>query len=230
MIYFNTLESFYLTALNVCRYWQIVRNQNIYNRHPHFILSICAIIPLFILINMIVQDQMSWCNVVENVGESCSVTYSSIPIRIWNVALMFALPIIISLIASIRCVLHIKQTHSQQVLSRRNHHRQLIYRFGIFYTVWIILWGPFVLLTYLDIKTISDQIDFFTSIGSTLEVAIDGILVSALDKHFEMAWKKTYDNILHQLGLDGKKKVRPIHQLTLVMHDRMDSKDNIMNK
>jgi len=209
MFYFNILESVCLTCLNVARYCQIVRNRNVYSLYPHQIILISIIIPLLILINMIIQQNFGWCVVIEKAGLSCSLGYTNIAVRVWNIIFMFFLPIMISFCTSIRCVFFVKETQNQQVIIRRNHHRRLIYRFIIFYTIWLILWGPFMLVTHLDIETVNDQINLAVKICSTIEMSIDGILVYFLDKRFEMAWKKSYFLIIRKLGLEKNARVHP---------------------
>jgi len=158
---------------------------------------------------MIIQQNFGWCVVIEKSGSSCSLGYTNIAVRVWNIIFIFLLPIIISFCASIRCVSFVKHTQTRQVIIRRNHHRRLIYRFIIFYTIWLILWGPFMLVTHLDIEPINDQINFAVKICSTIEMSIDGILVYFLDKRFEMAWKKSYFFIIRKLGLEKNARVHP---------------------
>jgi hypothetical protein len=72
MFYFNLLESFCLTTLNICRYWQIVRNQNLYTVHRRRLLIASTIVPLLILTSLIIQNVFGWCVVIEEAGASCS--------------------------------------------------------------------------------------------------------------------------------------------------------------
>ncbi|CAF0825750.1 unnamed protein product [Adineta ricciae] len=225
-IYFNILETCYLAAISVCRYYQIVRNENVYIRHSYGILFICIIIPCIIMINMIVQYEMSWCIVIEQPGSSCSLAFNSISVRIWNLTVIFALPIMISLITSIRCITYLKHAYSQQILTRRNHHHQLICRFCTFYAIWLILWAPYVLLIHLDIETIGNQINFLASLGNTIETTIDGIMLSVLDKRLAMAWGKTFNIVLRRLNWNQRNKVNPLHQLTLPVNNKTYLKNN----
>ncbi|UJR11710.1 hypothetical protein I4U23_015891 [Adineta vaga] len=220
MLFFNILESFYLTCLNLCRYWQIVRNESIYVKYPRHVLLLFLTIPIFILINMIVEHEMKWCVVIEEAGSSCSVAFNSVTIRVWNLTVLFALPIIISFTSLILCLIFIKKTHPQQILVRRNHHRRLIYRFFIFYTIWIILWGPFVFLVHLRMETVDNQTNFIVAIGNVAEMSIDGVLVCALHKRYEMAWKKTYDAILERLGWQRRPKIHPGFPMAIVAQNK----------
>ncbi|UJR11713.1 hypothetical protein I4U23_015894 [Adineta vaga] len=220
ILYFNILESFYLACINLSRYWQIVRNENIYVKYPRRVLLLFLTIPIFILMNMIVQHEMKWCVVIEEAGSSCSVAFNSITIRVWNLTVLFALPIIISLTTSIHCVLSLRHTHSQQTMIHRNHHRGLIYRFFIFYTIWITLWVPFIFLTYLDLKTIDNQTNFIVLVGSILEASIDGILVSILDKRFGIVFKKTYIAFLQRVGWKRRPKIHPRSPMAFVTQNK----------
>ncbi|CAF0859377.1 unnamed protein product [Adineta ricciae] len=227
--YFNILESFYLTLLHICRYLQIVRNKNIYMDHRYLVLFMCIIVPALILMNMIIQHEMAWSIVIEKPGSSCSLVYTSLSIRVWNVIVFFCLPIILSFMTSIRSLFYVKQTCSQQMMIRRNHHRRLIYRFLIFFTIWFILWAPSVLLTFLDIHTVGNQIRFIFTAANGLEASIDGVLVIMLDTRFQMVWQKSHDAILQRLGWQKTNKVKPVIQAMSIMHDRTCSAKNNMH-
>ncbi|CAF0772772.1 unnamed protein product [Adineta ricciae] len=226
--YFNVLESFYLTVLHMCRYLQIVRNKNIYMDHRYLVLLMYITVPTLVLINMIIQHEIAWSIVIEKPGSSCSLVYTSLSIRVWNVVVFFCLPIILSFTMSIRSLFYVKQTCSQQMMIRRNHHRRLVYRFLIFFTIWFILWTPSVLLTFLDIHTVGNQIRFLFAAANGLEASIDGVLVIMLDTRFQMAWQKSYDAILQRLGWQKTNKVKPAIQATPIMHDNTRSTKNNM--
>ena len=220
-LYFNMLESFFLTSLNICRYYQIVYNKQIYSIHRHLILFVCLIIPLLILVNIIVQNQMNWCIVIATVGSSCSLFYTSISIRIWNMSVLFTLPIGITFLTSIKCLIFLKRTQSQQMIIHRNHCRRLIYRYACFYTIWLILWTPLVILTFLCIETMDGRIDFIVTAGNAFESCLDGFILILLDKRFEMAWRKSFDAIRLKFGWQKKNKVIPRRQQILVRQNEV---------
>ena len=82
MYYFNLFESYSLSALNTCRYWQIVRNMNIYKFYRRKVILVAIIVPLLLLSNIIIQDVFGWCIVRESVGSSCSLTYTNIVVQL----------------------------------------------------------------------------------------------------------------------------------------------------
>jgi hypothetical protein len=219
MFYFNLIESFCLTTLNICRYWQIVRNQNIYTVHRRRLLITSAIVPLLILANLIIQNVFGWCVVIEKAGASCSLSYTNIPVRVWNMAVVLFTPILISFYMVFRSLNYIKTTNAQQIMLRRNHHRQLIIDTFIFYSIWLILWLPWMILTYLDIDDQNELIAYVTLAGSTLEILTDPIMAVFLDKRFAQAWKKSFQWVEYQLVC--LKNTRVVPGDTVVVTGRM---------
>ncbi|CAF1647473.1 unnamed protein product [Adineta ricciae] len=164
---------------------------------------------------------MNWCIVIGIAGSSCSLVYTSIPIRIWNTIVLFALPIGITFLTSIKCLMFLKRTQSQQILIQRNHYRRLIYRYVCFYTIWLILWTPLIILNFLCIETIDGKINFIATAGNTFESCLDGVILIFLDKRFEMAWRKSFDAIRQKFGGQKKNKVTPTCQQILVRQNEV---------
>jgi len=184
------------------------------------------IVPALIMINMIVQQSLGWCVVIEEFGSSCSLAYNNIGVRVWNEIVLVTLPIMISFGTCVQSILYIKHAHDQQMIARRNHHRRLIYRFISFYTFWLTLWGPFLFLQYLDIEAINDKLSFPLAICSTLETSMDGILVCLLDKRFAKAWKTSFLWIRRQWTLKNNAQVRPAIELPATIHARTGTLSN----
>ncbi len=209
IFYFNLLESYSLTALNICRYWQIVRNQNIYKFHRRKLILISIIVLLLLLANFIIQNVFGWCIVTETPGSSCTLTYKNIIIRIWNLIMVLITPILISFSMLSRALYFLHNTHAQQVIMRRNHHRRLIIHSCIFYSIWLSLWSPFMIIIYLDANTINELIVFIVSVANTVETLIDPIVSIFLDKRFAQAWKKSYQWINRQFNWHMNARVNP---------------------
>jgi len=216
MFYFNLLEPYSLTALNICRYWQIVRNQNIYKFHRRKLILISIIIPFLVLTNLIIQDIFGWCVVIEISGESCTFTYTNIIVRVWNLGIMLMTPILISFYMLYRALYFLQNSHAQQVIIRRNHHRKLIIHSCIFYSIWLTLWLPFMFITYLGVDGINESIVFFTLVANTFETLLDPIIAIFLDKRFLQAWKKFYQSINRQFGWHMKARVNPDVPMVIV--------------
>jgi hypothetical protein len=175
---------------------------------------------------MIVRYKFGWCIIIQKPGSRCSLAFSNVAVRIWNEIAGFVLPILICLYVSIRSLMYIRHTHSLQMTILRKHHRRLIYRFLFFYTIWLILWGPYVFVTYLNIETMMDEMEFIVVLVTTLDTAIDGILLCDLDKRFEIAWRKTFFWLRKKFRLKKTHLVYPIVESRMIL----DTKDALFIK
>jgi hypothetical protein len=216
MLYFNLLKSFCLTTLNICRYWQIVRNQRLYTIHRRSLLMTCAIVPLLILANLIIQNIFGWCIVIEETGASCSVSCTNIPVRVWNMTVVLFTPILISFYMVFCSLNYIKNTHAQQIMMRRNHHRQLMIHSLIFYSIWLVLWIPWMIVSYLDIDDKNEFIAYVTTVENMLEMLIDPILAVFLDKRFAQAWKTSFQWVKYQLVYLTNTRVGPVDTTVVI--------------
>jgi hypothetical protein len=158
---------------------------------------------------MIIQDIFGWCVVLEIPGESCTFTYTNIIVRVWNLGIMLITPILISFYMLFQTLYFLQNSHAQQVLLRRNHHRQLIIHSSIFYSIWLTLWFPLMIITYLGVDAINESIVFATLVANTFEILIDPIISIFLDKRFAQAWKKFHQSINRQFGWHMNARVAP---------------------
>jgi hypothetical protein len=191
MFYFNLLEPYFLVLLNICRYWQIVQNKNVYRIYRRKVILISIIVSVVILFNLIIQDIFGWCILTEQAGASCSLSYTNNMVRIWNLTVVLTLPILISFYMLTRALYFLKKSHAQQAMVRRNHHRRLIIHSLIFYSIWLSLWSPLMIVNFLDLDNINESIAFAVLLANTLETLIDPVISIFLDKRFAQAWKKT---------------------------------------
>jgi len=210
IFFLNLFESFCLTTLNIARYWQIVHNQDVYKFHRRKIQLIPIFITCLILLNFSVQHLFGWCIVTKDVDSSCSLHYTNIFVQIWNIAVILAMPIIISLFLSYRSFFYIRAAYVEQTMVRRNHHRKLIVHTSIFYSIWFCLWFPFVLITFLNVNRVNYWVVFMATIANTLEIAIDPIILLFLDTRFLEIWKKFFRLITIRLTLPINVQIRPI--------------------
>jgi hypothetical protein len=192
MFYFNLVEAYCLTLLNVCRYWQIVRNENAYKFHRRKVILISIIIPVWVLLNLIIQDIFGWCVVIEKAGASCNLLYTNSLVKIWNLTIVLILPILISFYMVIRALYSLQSVHAQQAMVRRNHHHQLIIHSLIFYSIWLILWLPAMVMILINVDDMNEFIMFAALIANTFETLLDSVITIFLDKRFSQAWKKFY--------------------------------------
>jgi hypothetical protein len=219
MFYFNLIEPYFLVLLNICRYWQIARNENFYKFHRRKVILISIIVPVLVLFNLIIQDRFGWCILTEQAGASCSLSYTNNIVRIWNLAVVLILPILISFYMLGRALHFLQKAEAQQVMIRRNHHRQLIIHSLIFYSIWLILWLPVMIVTYLDIYSINESLAFAFLVENTLETLIDPVISIFLDKRFAQAWEKSYQWIERQFGGHVNARVNPVVQMALVQQN-----------
>jgi hypothetical protein len=219
MFYFNLFESYCLTLLNICRYWQIVRNENAYKFHRRKVILISIIVLMLILLNLIIQDIFGWCILTEEAGASCSLSYTNNIVRIWNLTVVLALPILISFYMLTRAFHFLKNSHAQQAMVRRNHHHQLIIHSLIFYSIWLSLWLPLMIANFLDLDNINESLDFAFLVANTLEILADPVIVIFLDKRFAQAWKKFYQWIKQQFGGHKNARVHPTFQMAIIQQN-----------
>jgi len=210
VFYFNLYEPYCLAALNICRYLQIVRNQNIYKFHRRKLILISIIVPLLVLTNLIIQDVFGWCIVIEKSGASCTLAYTNIIARMWNLIIVLTMPILISFYMLFRAMHFLQNSHAQQVLMRRNHHHRLIIHSFIFYSIWLCLWLPLMIIILLDVDDINESISFVASIACTLETLMDPFISFFLDKRFAKAWKKSYILIKRKVNHLMNVRVHPV--------------------
>ena len=187
LLYINLLELYCLDALNICRYWLIVRNQNVYIVYRRKLILISIIIPLLIFFNLCVQAAFDWCVVTREAGASCSVSYTNNVVRIWNLVVVTIVPILISfLFVSSNFIFSKKTLIINKCFIRRNHHHRLIIHSSIFYSIWLILWLPFMIVTFLDIDSLNGSVAFVTVVASSMEIMADPIISIFLDKRLSL--------------------------------------------
>ncbi len=210
MFYVNLCQSYFLTALNICRYCQIVRNRNMYILHRWILITSSILVSLLILINLIIQDVFGWCVVFEQTGSSCTLSYTNIVVRIWNMTIILIMPILISFSMLFQAYRYLKKINAGQMVVRRNHHHQLIIQSLIFYSMWAIFWLPLMIVIYLDITAVNELIYFIVILLNAFKVVADPVISIFLDKRFAQAWKKSWQWITRQFGWYMNGRVHPI--------------------
>jgi len=152
----------------------------------------------------------------EEAGASCSLSYTNDIVRIWNLAIILILPILISFYMLTRALYFLQNAHAQQTMVGRNHHRQLIIHSLIFYSIWLSLWLPLMIVTFLDLDNINESIAFAVLVANTLETLADPVISIFLDKRFAQAWKKFYQWIERQFGGHMNARVNPAFQIAAI--------------
>ncbi|CAF0992232.1 unnamed protein product [Rotaria sp. Silwood1] len=160
--YINTIQSYLLLAFNICRYMHIVYNRNIYKEKPHLIIFMHFLIYIIPALNLIVQFLTNWTQIRRGTDESCDIIYLSLTVQIFNLFVIYIIPLVINIIIlclGIRHVSSIQGVISQQViLRRRRRQRTLLLKAIAFYSIWLVLWSPDTLAgQFIDVN--SDPVD-----------------------------------------------------------------------
>jgi len=193
--YFNVLEIYILLALNICRYIQIKYNRNPYRSYTKTLIFTHLGIYIIPLIYSFIQFYFNWC-ILEGYGTNrCLVVYSNVSIQVFNLIFTFFLPIFMNLFVIGASVQHVRLTSGLQrsqhhISARDKYHRSLVIQFMIFYTIWLSLWSPNVILFQMSVGT-ADLVALFRLLNF-IEIAVDPIIIAALDVRFWYAWKNAF--------------------------------------
>jgi hypothetical protein len=191
--YLNVLEVYILLALNICRYIQIAYNRNVYIKDPKLLLFAHLIIYLLPLITLIIQSLIGWAKLEYFFDDVCDIRYTNLYVQIFNVIIDFVLPIALNILVisiSIRNV-HITsrlRTTNHHISAREKYHRSLVIQFLCFYIIWLSLWSPNVIVYQFT----SGRSVLTTNVRliNFIEIALDPLIIGALDVRFWHAWKK----------------------------------------
>ncbi|CAF2939980.1 unnamed protein product [Rotaria sp. Silwood2] len=194
--YINTVQSYLLLAFNVCRYAHIVFNRNFYTEKPHLIVLIHFLIYTLPALNLMVQFLADWTQIWRRVGESCDIIYLSLTVQIFNLFVIYIIPLLTNIIVLCLGIHHVSSIQgvisAQVIFHRRRRQRILLLKAVAFYSIWLILWSPDTLACqFVDVN--SDP-GVFTSLLSYIEIALDPILITIIDIRFltklRTLWKK----------------------------------------
>ncbi|CAF3923527.1 unnamed protein product [Adineta steineri] len=192
--YFNLLEVYILLALNICRYIQIVYNKNVYRAHAKLLILAHLCIYIFPLISLVIQFVCGWSQLVVNFRDSSQVTYTNIYIQVFNVITAFVLPISLNITVIYLSMRHVRLTSTLQqgqhhVSAREKYNRSLVIQFLVFYTIWLSLWSPNIIVYQISIDgNVTSIVRLLNFIGITL----DPIIIAALDVRFWQEWRKVF--------------------------------------
>ena len=220
-IYTNTLQSYILLGLNICRYIQIVHNHNVYVKHTG--LLILSQIAIFILpaVNIAFQFVTNWTVLWRKSGSLCDITYNSTYVQIYNLIIVYIIPVSLNILFLSLCIRFIKSTghiqHQQIRNNRRKFHRTILTQSLIFYIIWIILWSPFVIsFQFINANSLPGM---FISLLNYIQVAIDPIIVAVIDVRFLKAWKNTYNKIFKRT----QRHIQPTTVTATITRRRLDT-------
>lgn len=209
--YLNVLEVYILLALNICRYIQIKHNRNAYRIYKKNIVLTHVGIYIIPVIYLLIQFVFQWTTIDGYGTGLCQVIYTNLYIQICNIIFTFALPIALNLFVIYASVKHVRSASGLQagqyhVSARQKYHRSLVLQFAIFYAIWLALWSPNVIAFQLSVT--STDVTAILRLINFIEIAIDPLIISALDVRFWHAWKSVYRSartkILGPVTLHGR--------------------------
>jgi hypothetical protein len=203
MYYFETIGDFYpnmievyiLLALNICRYVQIAYNRNVYETNRRLLIVIHFVIYLIPLFILLVQFVTGWAQLEPATRDICDILYTNAYVQIFNIVTLFGLPILLNILVIYASVRHVRLTAAlrrtqHHVSAREKYNRALVIQFLIFYTIWITLWGPNVIVDQL---TNGDNgIINIIRLLNFIEISLDPIIIGALDVRFWKAWRHSW--------------------------------------
>ncbi|CAF1212372.1 unnamed protein product [Rotaria magnacalcarata] len=198
--YINTIQNYFLLAFTMSRYLRIVCNQNIYKEKIRVIILLHFLIYTMSGLNIIVQFLTGWTDIWRTPGRSCDILYESVMIQIFNLFIMYVIPVIMNIIILALGIIHVSSTYgirSEQIISiRHRRQRKLLWQTISFYSVWFILWSPNTLVFQFTDDTSTFAI--YTSLLCYLEIALDPLIIAIIDLRFLMSWRKIWKKIHRQ--------------------------------
>ena len=207
-IYTNVIQSYILLGLNVCRYVQIVFNRNVYTKHVRLLILFHLAIYILPMLNIVVQFFVNWTQIVKKTGGLCDINYTYVSSQIYNLIIVFVIPVSLNIIFLGLCFHHIRSTkniQNQQIINnRRKFHRTLFLQSLLFYSIWLILWSPFVIS--FQFVNVNSQVGIITSTLNYVQIALDPIIISIIDVRILKAWKITFAKLF---GKRHQQQIRP---------------------
>ncbi|CAF1081736.1 unnamed protein product [Rotaria sordida] len=195
--YLNLLQSYIFLALNICRYLQIAHNYNVYSSNRRLIIIVHCLIYISPLVTHIIIIICGWSVLHKPLGDVCDLLPVTLTIQLLFLLFTYFIPVILTLIFLLLCLNYIHNTHGIQtqiiVNARLKYHRQLVVQSGVFYSLWLILWSPHLVVFPFVYK--GSTIGIIAQILNYLSITVDPIIIAALDVRFLHAWKSTCDHL-----------------------------------
>jgi hypothetical protein len=200
--YLNVLRVWILLALNICRYIQIAYNRNVYRVHTKALILTYLGIYLISLLFFLIRFLFGWSQLNRFGSDRCVVSYTNLPIQVFNVILTFALPIILNLLMIYASVRHVRLTSHlrrtrHHVSAREKYNRSLVIQFLVFYIIWVTLWSPNVIV--YQVSPGANGLLNTVRLLNFIEIALDPIIIAALDVRFWHAWRKGWMHVKNNI-------------------------------
>jgi hypothetical protein len=157
------------------------------------------------LLFFFIQIVFGWTVLKEYPSDRCEIYYTNITIQVFNILLGFALPITLNILVIYASAQYIRSKSGLQqgphhVSAREKYHRSLVIQFIIFYIIWLALWSPNVIIFQISVN--STQLTSVVRLLNFIEIALDPIIIGALDVRFWQAWKKAGKSISNKLHVN----------------------------
>lgn len=195
--YLNLLQSYILLALNICRYCQIAHSYNVYSINRRMMVLMHCLIYFFPLLGHLLTIYFQWMTLENAPVFGCDLTTSSMIVRLVFLLFSYFLPVILALVFLALCLNYIRNTDGIQtpaiVDARQRYHRQLVIQSSVFYSLWILLWSPHLLLFPFNYK--NSSMGIVAQILNYISITLDPIVIAALDVRFLQAWKSTGEHL-----------------------------------
>ena len=195
--YLNLLQSYILLALNICRYLQIVHNHNMYSSNRYTIVMVHFLIYFLPLFSHILAIKFGLTVLQNPPGDVCSLLPASPIIRIVFLLFSYIIPVSLTLTFLLLSLNHIRNTNGirtqEIVAARQKYHRQIVLQSSVFYSLWILLWSPHLLLFPFSYK--STTIGMTAQVFNYISITLDPIIIVALDVRFLQAWRPMGDHL-----------------------------------
>jgi hypothetical protein len=141
--------------------------------------------------------------------------YTNLYIQIFNIITAYALPISLNILVIYSSVRHVRLTSTLQrakhhVSAREKYNRSLVIQFLVFYTIWIALWSPNVIVFQVTVG--GNNITSVVRLLNFIELALDPIIIGALDIRFYRAWQACWVYVKRRLLINGplQRRIQPI--------------------
>ncbi|CAF0867067.1 unnamed protein product [Rotaria sordida] len=148
------------------------------------------VIPLIVYI---APCLLGWTDAGGFIRDTCVIFYANTYIQIFNTIFAFALPIFLNILVMYASIHHVRakaalQKSQHYVSAREKLNRSLVIQFICFYTVWGGLWSPNIIVYQASIN--KKDLIYIVGLLNYINVAIDPIIVAALDFRLWHAWRK----------------------------------------
>ncbi len=194
--YLNLIQSYILLALNICRYLQIAYNHNVYSLNRHAIILAHLLIYILPLLGHVTTIICGWSKLDNPPGDACDLLPVSLTIRLFFLLFSYFIPVILTLFFLLLSLNYIHNTdgiRTQEIVDARlKHHRQLVIQSCVFYSLWLFLWSPHLLVFPFYHK--SSTVGTIAQMLNYMSITVDPIVIAALDTRFLKAWRSTGDH------------------------------------